>query len=1189
MLKKLALQGFKSFAGKTEFVFEPGLTAIVGPNGCGKSNVVDAIKWVLGEQSAKSLRGGEMLDLIFAGSSARDPVGYAEACLTFDNRNRRLPVDSDEVVVTRRLYRSGESEYLLGGETCRLRDVRELFLDTGIGLDAYSVIEQGRVDQLLQANPVQRRAIFEEAAGISKYKARRQSAERKLQRVEQNLLRLNDIIEEVERQLRSIKYQAAKARKYREYAERLREVRLAQAARNFTTFQARRTELRGRIEKHSRTTLSLVTGLRQLEAGQSEAETALLELEQTLNRRRATSVEFRTRASRAEQSITLTENRIEELDHEQTRLATQLERLSRTVAALEHEHEQARGRFAGLAERLQTVRAELLRAEQERDVLASRRRDLEQTIQQERNRLFELTQEITRRDNDRRSLQMERTALVRDRDRLQERRRQLRRELEQIGEDEKQLRDQGSRAQTKVQQLSDERTSLNRRLGQCREHRHRLQQELELARREEASKRGRHRVLADLETNLEGLDQAVRKVLEENRTSGNGRRVHGIVAQLIRVPAEHSPAVDAALGPAAQAVVTSTLADALALRSTLADDGGGRVQFLPLERDVPPGPMLRWDAPAGGRVLGRLRDLVSVDDNYAPLVDRLLGDVLLVEDVHAGLELQLELTSPLRLVTRSGELIEPDGRLVLGSGQAGAGLVSRRSQIDSLEVELAELATTIARKQVECETADRELQELEAARQAFAEKLTSAQEELRRYRLAGEQLAAGRRQLNQEDAVLESEIEDIESQLSALKEREEALAGVACGLTEEHHALEGSVRSRAAELKAAQEEDERVGGAVTELKITLAQVQEQHASLELSLANLKKTLAERHEEQNFTRTQAEICQQRRETARDEVEQAKRTLQETQDELERVQDELTDLEARRAERRHQLTQDNERARKLRAELDAEEDELQKLELADSELRLKQENLCERIAEEYQVPLAERYEEFLREERDWEAVTEEVEFLRQKISRLGNVNLDAIEEEEELSQRAQFLHEQRDDLLKSKADLERVITRINRRCRELFLKTFQAVRTEFQVLFRKLFGGGRADVFLADESDVLESGIEIMARPPGKELKTISLLSGGEKSLTAAAILFAIFRTKPSPFCLLDEVDAAMDEANVERFLTVLREFLNESQFIVITHCKRTMAESDVIYGVTMQEPGVSTRVAVRLEEAEALVA
>jgi chromosome segregation protein len=1195
MLKRLVLSGFKSFAAKTEFVFEPGLSAIVGPNGCGKSNVVDAVKWVLGEQSPRSLRGSEMQDVIFAGSPSRTAAGCAEASLAFDNHGRRLPSDRDEVVVTRRLYRSGDSEYLLDGEPCRLRDIRELILDTGIGRNAYSVIEQGRVDQLLQANPVDRRGIFEDAAGISKYKVHRLAAEHKLTRVDENLLRLADIIGEVERQLRSIRYQAAKARRYREYADRLRELRLAQAARDYTSHHGRRHELHGLIEAASERTIAFAGQLRRLEANQSAAETTLLELEQELSRGRSASVDLRTRASRAEQAITLTAHRLEELTLEEATRTEQCERLGQTITALQEDLHKAEEQGLALRERLLAVGNDLGRTKEDRDLLTVRRHTLEGELQAQRAAILALTQELTQRENDRRSLEVEEAGLGRDRERLQGRRQELLGELQTLGRQEQELQQVSHQGRLEQQELTARRQQLERDLGDLQEESRRLRSELELLRREEASKRSRLRLLAELEANLEGVDAAVRKVLARGHPPVGGHpadgpaAVHGIVAQLLATQPEYSAPVDAALGLTAQAVVTSSLAEALAMREHLAEEGTGRVQFLPLDR-IAGAPARPTDGfSTGGRVVGWLADLVTSADPYRPLVASLLGSVLLVEDITAALQLQLELTQPLRLVTRSGELVEPDGRLVLGSGQAGSGLVSRRSQMTALEQELRRLEGDLADR--EADLADREARqrELEGTRQQLLGDLARAEERLRRATLTLDQLTRRRASIVEEERVLTSELEEVAKALSALQERRGRLAEEVAALTLQRNEREEAVAGRAQELRRVEGEEAVLEQRTTELKVALAQVEEQHASLEVTAANLKKSLHERAEERHYTETHLEICRQRQATAEQELEQTRKTLAESEQQLAALEEHVTGLERRREELRQELAANNEQAKKVRADLDAEQNELQKLELADSELRLKEENLCQRIAEEYQVALTEHLEELLAPERDWTTLAEEVTQLREKVARLGNVNLDAINEEEALTERAAFLRTQQEDLLQSKATLERVIARINQRSRELFLETFQAVRAQFQELFRKLFGGGRADVFLADESDVLGSGIEIVAKPPGKEPRTISLLSGGEKSMTAAAILFAIFRSKPSPFCILDEVDAALDENNVERFLTVLRDFLQESQFIVITHCKRTMAEADVIYGITMQEPGVSTRVAVKLEEAEVLVA
>ena len=1126
-LQRLEISGFKSFSDRAELSFDQRVTAIVGPNGCGKSNVADAIVWVLGEQSARSLRGSEMVDLIFNGTANRRPLGYAEVTLTFDNSLRHLPVEALEVAITRRIYRTGECEYQINGQSCRLRDVRDLFMDTGVGVGAYSIIEQGKIDALLVASAKERRGIFEEAAGIAKYHNRKAAALRKLERVDQNLLRVGDVIAEVERQLRSVVRQAAKARRYREYAERLRELRLAQAAHDYAGHHSRRQELRGLIEERSLRTITLAGQLRQLEANQSAAEATLLELEQELTRGRSASVDLRTRGSRAEQAITLTEHRLEELALEEATRQAQCERLTQTLAALQEDLHRAEEQGRSLQERLLAVGNDLGRTKEDRDLLTVRRHTLEGELQAQRATIFTLTQELTRRENDRRSLEVEEAGLGRDRERLQGRQQELSRELETLSRQEQELQQAGHQSRLEQQELTARRTLVERDLGDLQEESRRLRSELELFRREEASKRSRLRLLAELEVNLEGVDAAVRKVLARGQTAqgteAGTAALHGIVAQLLATPAEYSAPVDAALGLTAQAVVTTSLAEALALREHLAEEGSGRVQFLPLDRVAKAPARPAEGFPAGGRVVGWLADLVTAAEPYRPLVASLLGSVLLVEDIAAALQLQLELTQPLRLVTRGGELVEPDGRLVLGSGQAGSGLVSRRSQMTALEQELHRLEGDLAGREADLAGREARQRDLEAARQQVVADLGQAEERLRRAALTLDQLTRRRASLLEEGKVLASELEEVARALASLQERRELLAQEAAALTAERKALEEAIATRAQELRQVEQEEAVLEQRTTELKVALAQVEEQHASLEVTAANLKKSLHERTEERQYTQTQLDICRQRQATAAEELEQARKTLAESEQQLAVLQEQFAGLERRREELRQQLAANNEQAKKVRADLDAEQNELQKLELADSELRLKEENLCQRIAEEYQVTLTEHLEELLATERDWPALTEEVTQLRDKVARLGNVNLDAIAEQEELEKRNEFLTSQHDDLDSSRRQLAELIEELNGECRQRFTQTFEVVRGHFQELFRKLFGGGKADVLLEQPPegqplDVLEAGIEIQARPPGKELQSISLMSGGEKTMTALALLLAIFRSRPSPFAM-----------------------------------------------------------------------
>ena len=1237
-LSKLILHGFKSFADKTEFAFDSPITGVVGPNGCGKSNVVDAVKWVLGEQSAKSLRGEAMLDVIFNGSGDRKPAGSAEVTLVFSNPaapdgSRKLRLDTDEVSVGRRLYRDGNSAYSLNGRTSRLKDVRDLFLDTGVGVDAYSVIEQGRVSAMLESNPQQRRLIFEEAAGISRFKAQKKEAQRKLDRVDQNLLRVNDIVEEVEKRLRSVKVQAGRARTFKEHADRLAELRLAYALREYHLLAARRVELSKQQDDHrfqlDDATADLQRRQESLAAGRGRAE------EVSADRQRVDYERVQTDAkvNSAQQRQRHADQQARQIDEQSGGLKHDLSAASakrdETAAALAAES----AALKDLSAKLEAARGTI--AEREKSFRDGQRRanDLNQRAEGRKAAMLQAMRKASAVSSRLASIEIHRTNVAGQQKRLADRRRLVTEETEQVGARRDELKSQSEAAEASIIQRQQEHDAKRAEAASLGKHMARLTEQVGAAREHRSGLRSRQKLLQDLEARREGVSEGVRDVLR--RRERDFPFICGLVADVMRVDVEHAAVIEAALDGRDQWLVSDN-EEALAGAVEAFENLPGRVNVTPRAprgmgvppmfgpKGVPPLPASTQnaeqgqDAPAtehgrdahatGGTPTGWLRlavDLVRFAEEDASLVHHLLGRSAVVRTLGDAVALHHTGPAGWRYVTRGGEVLEEDGTFRAGPLGASMGLLSRRSELDALTGQLAETDARIDSLSAQVAQGNDRAKQVERATNELRNAVHEAK--TRKVELGGK-LAAAADKLNalgRELPVLDKELAGLLDQTGKLKAEESALKEQAAALeteqrdgeaevaqlTEQQNNLGGDLKRWGDELTAArvgfgqvQEKQLAARGAVDRQTAAVAELGQQIGRMEKSLA----TVDERR---------AAVAAEREAAAKDEAAlvESKKAL------VERLEKLAAEAEALKKAVRDG-TEQVEAARAARTTIEKAAHET---DVALSQVSAKLENAVARAADDLNLDLAARHAEqpnYEPADADWSAVADEIKLLREKIGRLGNVNLDAIAEQDELEGRAAFLHAQVDDLTKSKSQLVDLIDTINRESGERFERTFNTVREHFQGMFRKLFGGGKADIFLETELkpkvgedgsplaasqkiDVLDAGIEIIARPPGKQPATISQLSGGEKTMTCIALLMSIFKSKPSPFCILDEVDAALDEANNDRFNLIVQEFLERSQFIVITHSKRTMRIADVLYGVTMQEPGVSKRVAVKFEQVE----
>jgi chromosome segregation protein len=1239
MLKRLELVGFKSFAEKTSFDFSGGITAIVGPNGSGKSNIVDSVRWVLGEQSAKSLRGDEMADVIFQGSATRRSLGIAEVTMTFDNARRALAIDVEEVRITRRVYRGGEGEYLINQQVCRLKDIKQLFLGSGAGSDAYCIIEQGRVDVLLQASTKERRTIFEEAAGISRFKAKKIETLRKLERTDQNLQRLKDIIDEVEKQLRSVKLQAAKAQRYQEHSERLKELRVGlglqdyhQLAEKLTAETAVLESLRVELQKQAAQSQAWETEMRRLEEALQQLDTALHEREGEL-------AQARQQIAAEETTLSHESTLSGDLEADLSRSRASLSELNARVATLAEAAARAAEDWRAAEAQCQKQREEVQRLEQDLQATIQRLAELHDQVEKDKHDHLEQMRQAARLQNDAVSYKAHIDNLARECDRLRHRTEQAAESLASLDVELQELTDADASLQARLtaskQALADQRQE-RERLRQRHDETSQLVADLRAQRSGLAS---RIEVLEGLERSHEGLGTGVREVFAmlERPDPGPWRTVCGMVADLLTVRREYAHLIDLALGEVAQRFLVEDLAILHQALQERNQPFSGRVSFLPVRSafihavspvrtDGPHGVAARSDRihavmPVSGEsaarnnvliepspfaparkpifpesvadhpgVVGLAAPLVSCDNPaLADLPAQLLGDTLIVRDLETVRAIA-EDAAGFRFVTLQGELLEADGTLTVGTHHAETGLLSRKSELRELREQAVALDRRITT--TECDHADlrQRIADLDARLEQMQEEIDVLGEQAADLRSRIGQHRQRREGLHEEVALSRSELSGIEKEMAGLDQawrqaRDEAAQAEARVQALQARMKQADLETHERELHRRRRQEE-----CTTTKVALGQVEERLSAVRAKHRQIEADLEQRRQEQREGEQHLAEARTRLQESQRVMLQCTGTLARcylAKEAAERQMAELTRDRDRQRQERQALAQ---QAQAVRDAWRTRQEQAHARELEVSDLRHRRDTLVERLREDYQLDLAELYQSSFNREPtasvqpvDPTAANEEIAELRRKLSRLGSVNLDALQELAELETRAGTLQAQFNDLTAAQRSLQEIIDQINQESRRLFSETLTSIRGHFQELFRKLFGGGQADIILEDESDILESGIEIIARPPGKELRSISLMSGGEKTMTAVALLLAIFRSKPSPFCILDEVDAALDEANIGRFTAVLHEFLDRSQFILITHSKRTMTVADVLYGITMQESGISKRVAVRFED------
>lgn len=1181
-LKSIEIQGFKSFANRILFEFHNGITGIVGPNGSGKSNVADAVRWVLGEQRAKQLRGGSMQDVIFSGTELRKPQGFAYVAITLDNSDQKLPVSFREVTISRRLYRSGESEYKMNGTPCRLKDIQELFYDTGIGKEGYSIIGQGQIDKILSGRPEERRELFDEAAGIVKFKRRKLIAQKKLESEKQNLLRVTDILAELEKQVEPLRCQSETAREYLRLRD---ELKVYDSSLFFTESAVLNEQIRAIEEKEEIVSGDLED--MQIKSGQLKAEYEALSLEletleQELSRKRdelsrsellrqtlegqigvlneqihterLNEEHIRSRAASIEQDFRKKEAQAKEYQKEREQLFTELVSAREAFALSEQRLKEKETEIAETEQQIERAKTDILTALHEKAELAAKKQRYETMLEQADIRRAELSQKLLKVKSDE-SVQEEQ---------LKEKEEALlavRQMLKELEERETALSDEAAAAEAETKRL-------NRVLNQAQQEYH--------------TSRTKQEALKNLAERYDGYGGSIRRVMEvRDRVKG----IHGVVADLISTEKKYETAIETALGGAIQNIVTDSEQTAKQLIEYLKKNRYGRATFLPLTSMKNQQAFAQTAALREPGVLGLASTLVKTEEVYRDLAASLLGRVVVVDQIDHAIALARKFRYSLRIVTLDGELFSAGGSMTGGAFKNNSNLLGRKR-------ELKELEETGRQAMLQVQKLHQELALQEGLLQEAKDRLITVQEEKQRtclhqntIQLQIRQLESRKQEIADSSADLVLENQDLEMQLSELRtERERLLA--------ETEALELLGQNK-------EKESEEASAALEQLKQEHGQEFSALSELQLKVSALgqKDTFLAEHISR-ISEEKAALLEEQRELSRGGTESGE-TIAAKEEEIRRLLNRIEEEKERGHQMKTALQEHSRRKEEKNASqkgfFEQKEELSQRISLLDREqLRLQnqKEKLSERIETQAQYMWNE-YELTAEQAKQLKdplltslpELRRLIEERKNQIRALGHVNVNAIEDYKETAQRYEFMKTQHDDLAAAEAALLTIIDELDCGMRRQFEEKFGEIRKEFDQVFQELFGGGHGRLELSEDEDILEAGIQIISQPPGKKLQHMMQLSGGEKALTAIALLFAIQNLKPSPFCLLDEIEAALDDSNVDRFAGYLHKLTKDTQFIVITHRRGTMVSSDRLYGITMQEKGVSALVSVSLIEAE----
>ena len=1181
-LKALEIQGFKSFPDKTVLTFDHDVTAIVGPNGSGKSNISDAIRWVMGEQSTRALRGGKMEDVIFGGTAKRRQLGFAEVSLVLDNTSHLFDREENEIMITRRYYRSGESEYFINRHTVRLRDVNELFMDTGLGREGYSIISQGKIDEILSVKSTDRREVFEEAAGISRYRHRKEEAERKLERTQENLVRVNDKIDELELQVEPLRAQAEKAKRFLLLRDELRGLEISlwmdqldkvragsrKLLSDYESAVRQKEEAKGLVERLYAAAEAYAAKMREKDM---EAEGVRFQMQQR-----------QADANECERAVAVLRTQIQSNLENADRVRRELDQQEGRAGSISEQIDQRRARMEEIDARRSGLEGELAAARQadqdERRNAGTLQSELEALREKEAvenasaveakallSALAAAAQELLDRDE---SVRQELAA-------GEEKLSAAHKVAEEIGADLAKAREDREALSNVISGYSMRSESRKRRVEATQETHRRLQMD-------EHALTSRVHMLSEMEKLYEGYSKAVKLVMGEAQR-GNLRHIHGPVAGLVHVPDPYTVAVEIALGGAMQNIVVDTEEDGKAAIGFLKRRDGGRCTFLPLSAIRPY--EFRDTAVEGEPGFVGMGDrLVEFDPRYRSVFSNLLGRVVVAEDMDAAIAMARKYRYRFKIVTLDGQVLNPGGSMTGGSASRSAGILSRANELERLGAQVDEVRRQLDQAAKALEEARREsavaIYELETA-QSQCRELEDKILQLEERRTAQEKICADlegqRRSLREELTEIEGRSRQTETDTANARARIETLEGAAAALRLE---AEGKAAGQA-ELRARME---AVNARIAKLSQEMAALEAERAATDRALTELEGLRRDITGDKEQRESMLRELETKNADLNEKIRIQEEKLQAIRVENEGRQAEIEKLNQERLALEAERNRADKESRDKNSELLNLEREVSLLEQKKMTASMEEKQILDKLWETYELS----HEAARAQRQELESVPKaqkRVGELKRSISGLGNINLDAIEEFDRVNQRYTYLTDQRDDVQRSKEELEKVIAEITGEMRSIFSQQFGVINTAFGETFSELFGGGMATLELEDPEDILSCGIEIKVQPPGKALKVLSLLSGGEKAFVAIALYFAILKVRPTPFCVMDEIEAALDDVNVTRFARYLRGMSTKTQFIVITHRRGTMEEADVLYGVTMQEQGVSRLLTINLNDVE----
>ena len=1177
------MTGFKSFPEKTVMQMNGSITGVVGPNGSGKSNVADAVRWVLGEQSAKSLRGTTMQDVIFAGTQKRKPRSYCEVLLIFDNSDNRVDMAYSEIQVTRKLYRSGESEYAINGTKCRLKDILAMFRDTGIGKEGYSIIGQGRIDEILSEKSVDRRRIFEEASGIMKYRVRKEEAERKLEKTRMNLLRIEDILGEQERRIAPLKKQADGAAEYIELSGKLKTLQVNLFLYNYDQGREKIGKLRQALDAISEEHAQKEKMLHALGDNLSDAQKEVSNLDAAGDDLAAKLSHSLAEIERVDGEVRLCDERIANIDRETQRLKQEMDAAAEKAGHITQNESTNQQRIAQIAVELETqqhIASESRKALDALDSVFEDRMKIIETVQSEKVETIEKMAEVE-------------SALAALNEKRQSTAERVNDFASRISEGEKAIiagADEKSRLEDELKSLSaqgeERRRSLNERVFEHNTLAQKIaqtRQNLETARRDYAANASSAKMLSDMKDSYEGYIGSVKRLMTAaKQNSGIGGRIIGAFADVIDVPAKYETAIETVLGAALQNIVVSNADDAKAIIAFMRQNDIGRVTFLPLD-DLKPRTLAHDERHAAEEdgILGIAQNVVSYDNANAAAVSFLLGRTLIAQDSDAAIRVMRKYRYAFRVVTLEGDVFNPGGAITGGSVRKNrSGLVSRDRRAEELSSKAQALESKVRQAEKELAALEQRRDELERGIEEDKQSLhdgeiatTSAKGRLAALGTSIDEGAGTVSVLQAEKKALDEKLQLMDTEIRGFSALLHDMAQSKETKSDDFKRLEDEYNQNAAEI-------ERVKTQLHDAEIRIAELFKENAALMND--NMRLGIEKQdNEKENLRRTAT--MKLNAETAQN--------LSRLKAELETLRTEKVDVNERLRQQRDEVIQKRDAAKQALTEQDMQIERLRHDVGELSEKRIRTEFSIEKVQtgmeaaqnrlwESYQLTYANALP--MRAEIDISAAQAEADEIKRRIRSLGNVNPNAIEEYTELSESVRTLTVQRDDLVRAEEDLHKLIVSLLSEMKKVFKTSFEEINMHFKKVFAELFGGGRAELLLEDDQDIMESGIEIVAEPPGKKLQKISLLSGGEKALTAICLLFALLKINPSPVCILDEIDAALDEANVYKFSDYLKKYAQNMQFIVITHRKPTMIMCDSLFGFAMEEKGVSKLLSVRLD-------